>query len=144
MLGYNVTFPLSLVLNKKVITKYQMLFRHLLNCNYLERSLSMTWLEGARKKSGVRKGDKLYHVSQLMSTLRGKMLHFIHQMSYYIFFEVIEPQWNALEESIVKSETIDQLIKLHDDFLNSCLKECMLTNPKLVAVFIQKKLTIGF
>jgi gamma-tubulin complex component 2 len=131
MLGYNVIFPLSLVLNKKVITKYQMLFRHLLICKYLERSLSNTWLKGTRKTSNV---DENYRPSYIMCSLHGKMLHFIHQMTYYMFFEVIEPQWNIMETSIIKALTVSDLLSHHDNFLNSCLKECMLTNQKLIAV----------
>ena len=31
--------------------------------------------------------------------------------------------------------TVDQVLNGHDDFLNTCLKECMLTNPKLIKVY---------
>jgi gamma-tubulin complex component 2 len=108
-----------------------MLFRHLLICKYLERSLSNTWLEGSRNTSKV---NKNYRPSYIMCSLRGKMLHFIHQMTYYMFFEVIEPQWNIMETSIIKALTVSDLLLLHENFLNSCLKECMLTNQKLIAV----------
>lgn len=104
MLGYNVGFPLSLVINKKVIIKYQMLFRHLLKCKYLERSLTSTWLDGAKMGENMcfSEGQVTFKsVRNQISALRGKMLHFIHQMTYYMFFEVIEPQWNFLESSIM-------------------------------------------
>ena len=131
MLGYNAVFPLSLILSKKVITKYQMLFRHLLNCKCLERSLSACWL--GRKTKRVF-GDGYSHLSASFAALQGKMLHFINQISYYMFFEVIEPQWHIMEESIVKAATVDDLLSFHENFLNSCLKECMLTNSKLIGV----------
>ncbi|KAJ3130082.1 Gamma-tubulin complex component 2 [Physocladia obscura] len=42
-LGYNSTFPISLIINKRVITKYQLLFRHLLHCKNVERMLTNVW-----------------------------------------------------------------------------------------------------
>ena len=40
---YKVEWPLSLVLSKYALTKYQLLFRHLFHCKNLERLLSATW-----------------------------------------------------------------------------------------------------
>ena len=40
---YTVQWPLSLVLNKVVLTRYQMLFRHLFYSKYVERQLSAIW-----------------------------------------------------------------------------------------------------
>ena len=31
--------------------------------------------------------------------------------------------------------TVNQVMACHDDFLDTCLKECMLTNPKLIKVY---------
>ena len=42
-LDYSVQWPLSLVLSKYAITKYQLLFRHLFHCKHLERLLALTW-----------------------------------------------------------------------------------------------------
>ena len=38
-LGYKVTWPLSLVLDKKTIACYQMIFRHLFYCKHVEQLL---------------------------------------------------------------------------------------------------------
>ncbi|KAJ3307096.1 Gamma-tubulin complex component 2 [Kappamyces sp. JEL0829] len=137
-LGYSVSFPLSLVLNKKIMTKYQMIFRHLFKCKYLERCLGATWLEETKASSLAKKSPSVKNGSQvivLLASLRGKMLHFIQQFVYFMFFEVIDPQWRALESSIREVTTVEELLKIHDDFLDTCLKECMLTNPKLIVIF---------
>eukprot|EP01052_Picozoa_sp_SAG31_P031681 SAG31_NODE_3383_length_4335_cov_2.093012_3_plen_235_part_00 len=42
-LDYSVQWPLSLVLSRYAITKYQLLFRHLFHCKHLERLLASTW-----------------------------------------------------------------------------------------------------
>jgi gamma-tubulin complex component 2 len=40
---YTVQWPLSLVISKMVLTRYQMLFRHLFYSKYVERQLSAIW-----------------------------------------------------------------------------------------------------
>ncbi|KAH6575198.1 hypothetical protein BASA60_005145 [Batrachochytrium salamandrivorans] len=149
-LGYSVSFPLSLVINRKVLTKYQMIFRQLFLCKYIERLLSGTWigqnklqttLGGQRARGDFRKRsmDTIPLTSRSlisrMSLLRERMLHFIKMFMYYVFFDVIEPNWYVMETQLRKATTVDEILVSHDDFLNSCLKECMLTHPKLIRVF---------
>ena len=42
-LDYIVTWPLSIVLSRRALTKYQLQFRHLFFCKYVERELSTSW-----------------------------------------------------------------------------------------------------
>ncbi|KAI8905007.1 Spc98 family-domain-containing protein [Gorgonomyces haynaldii] len=140
MLSYNTVFPLSLVLSKRTLSKYQMLFRHLLKCKYTERLLSGAWLSTnklhsrlANKRLDIEEQE--HQVLNQMAALRGKMLHFVQQMIWHLFVQVIEPQWIQMESRIHQSKTVDQLLETHDDFLNSSLKESMLTQPKLLSVF---------
>jgi gamma-tubulin complex component 2 len=101
-LGYNITFPISLILNKKVITKFQMIFRHLFACKYLERCLTFTLLQGLKLSddSGSYENRMQSSIKNNMAALCSKMLHFVQQMTYYMFFDVIEPHWNVLEEKM--------------------------------------------
>lgn len=68
------------------------------------------------------------------------MLAFVQQILAFATFEVLEPNWRKLEEKLEggKVETVDQLLRDHVDFLDTCLKECMLTSAKLLraSVFI--------
>ena len=68
--------------------------------------------------------------------LRARMLAFIQQILAFATFEVLEPNWRKLEGKLEagKVETVDQLLRDHVDFLDTCLKECMLTSSKLVTV----------
>jgi gamma-tubulin complex component 2 len=133
-LGYSVSFPLTLVINKKILTKYQMIFRHLFKCKYLERCLGSTWLDETKIHSSKKLSNTQQFMIAQMSLLRGKMLHFIQQFIYFMFFEVIDPQWKLMEAAVRDANTVEELLRSHDDFLDTCLKECMLTNPKLIAV----------
>ena len=42
-LDYTVKWPLSLVISRKALFKYQMLFRHIFHCKLVERQLCATW-----------------------------------------------------------------------------------------------------
>lgn len=64
--------------------------------------------------------------------LRARMLSFVQQILAFAAFEVLEPNWRKLEAKLEKVTTVDQLLRDHVDFLDTCLKECMLTSQKLV------------
>ena len=68
--------------------------------------------------------------------LRARMLAFVQQILAFTTFEVLEPNWRKLEGKLEagKVETVDQLLRDHVDFLDTCLKECMLTSSKLLRV----------
>ena len=80
-------------------------------------------------------------------TLRARMLVFVQQLLYFCTAEVIEPNWQALMAKLNAKEhskdgtspvrTVDELMQDHVDFLDTCLKECMLTNSRLLRVSIQ-------
>merc|ERR1712179_716623 len=42
--GYDVQWPISLVLNRKSLAQYQMLLRHLRHCKHVERLLTNVWI----------------------------------------------------------------------------------------------------
>lgn len=65
------------------------------------------------------------------------MLSFVQQILAFVTFEVLEPNWRALEAKLAKVTTVDQLLRDHVDFLDACLKECMLTSSKLLKVSFQ-------
>ncbi len=72
------------------------------------------------------------------------MLAFVQQILAFATFEVLEPNWRKLEERLEagKVETVDQLLRDHVDFLDTCLKECMLTSSKLLKVGLPFNLRI--
>eukprot|EP00455_Lapot_gusevi_P053156 TRINITY_DN8235_c0_g1_i5.p1 TRINITY_DN8235_c0_g1~~TRINITY_DN8235_c0_g1_i5.p1 ORF type:complete len:189 (+),score=42.50 TRINITY_DN8235_c0_g1_i5:99-665(+) len=69
------------------------------------------------------------------------MLHFVQNIAYYFMIEVLEPQWAALELQLRKATTVDEVLKLHDQFLDQCLRRCLLTHPELFKLLA--KLTVA-
>ena len=66
--------------------------------------------------------------------LRARMLAFVQQILAFATGEVLEPHWRSLEKKLEGVQTVDQLLRDHVDFLDTCLKECMLTSSKLLKV----------
>jgi gamma-tubulin complex component 2 len=135
-LDYNVKFPLSLVISRKTILRYQLLFRFLLHLKHVEQSLSSMWIE--QKTTAWRRPVPSHSDFEKwrlrVFLLRARMLSFVQQILAFATFEVLEPNWRALEAKLAKVTTVDQLLRDHVDFLDTCLKECMLTSSKLLRV----------
>ena len=88
--GYDVQWPISLVLNRKSLACYQMLLRHLLYCKYVEKLLTNVWINTKVLKDH---SDSIYNASL---ALKQKMIHFLQNLEYYMTFEVLEPTWEDL------------------------------------------------
>ena len=135
-LDYTVKFPLSLIISRKAILKYQLLFRHLLSFKHLEQILTSTWLEHI--KSPAWRKRTLHPLVEKWKArvfmLRARMLAFIQQMFAFAVSEVLEGNWRGMMVKLENVQTVDQLLRCHNDFLDTCLKECMLTNNKLLKV----------
>lgn len=160
---YAMPFPLSLVVSRVTLTRYQLLFRYLLSLKHLETDLAKCWGEQGKNTAWKHqsRNPRIELWKRKAWTLRARMLVFVQQLVYYCTSEVIEPNWTSLmsrlneegkegakgkgktteEESGVK-RTVDELMQDHVDFLATCLKECMLTNSKLLRVSGQVLLEI--
>ncbi|KAI9800861.1 MAG: hypothetical protein M1825_003644 [Sarcosagium campestre] len=169
-LDYSVPFPLSLVISRKTVLRYQLLFRYLLSLRHLETQLVASWTEHSKAASWRHKpadNPKLELWKRRAWTLRARMLVFVQQLLYFCTAEVIEPNWQGLMARLKVGEspgkadpsglassglggpippqqqqqqqqqvnrTVDELMQDHVDFLDTCLKECMLTNSKLLRI----------
>lgn len=145
-LDYSVKFPLSLVLSRKSITYYQMIFRHLLRLKHLERVFQDTWTEHLKTPAWRRRSPypELQAWKGRVFALRARMYDFIQQMFDFAVSEVLEVRWGELRDKLAKCETVDQLLKDHDNFLNTCTNECLLTNERLLDVRAELGLCLPF
>lgn len=128
-LEYKVRWPLSLIISKKALTKYQLIFRHLFYCKHVERQLNNTWRNHQSKKE-----LELGNAFRASYVLRHRMLGFLQNLAYYMMVEVLGPNWHTLEEQLKQVETVDQVLLHHNAFLDQCLRECLLTNQALLKI----------
>lgn len=81
---YKCRFPLNLIFNKKSMSKYQVLFRFLFWCKYIERQLNSVWLAlQSTKEIPLQFYTPAYLLNQ-------RMINFIKNFIYYLCYEVIE------------------------------------------------------
>ena len=151
-LDYSVPFPLSLVISRKTVLRYQLVFRHILSLRHLESLLVTAWLDHSKVRSWRHKSSdrRVESWKRRAWNLRAKMLVFVQQLLYFCTAEVIEPNWQNLMDRVNGTDadgsevtvngikrlnrTVDELMQDHVDFLDTCLKECMLTQAKLLKV----------
>ncbi|KAF1353356.1 Spc98 family-domain-containing protein [Delphinella strobiligena] len=148
-LDYAVPFPLSLVVSRVTLTRYQLLFRYILSLRHLETLLVSSWTEHSKVSTWHRKSSdrRIEFWKRRAWCLRSRMLCFVQQLLYFCTNEVIEPNWLAFMSRLKSAEsgedaveggkvkrTVDELMQDHVDFLATCLKECMLTNSKLLRI----------
>lgn len=62
------------------------------------------------------------------------MLNFVQNLMYYMMFEVLEPNWLVLEGKLLSAATIDNVLADHNDFLDKCLRDCMLSNREILMI----------
>lgn len=49
-------------------------------------------------------------------------------------FEVFESSWNIFEEGIRKVANIDDVIVHHNNFLDTCLRDCLITSKSFLNI----------
>ncbi|TYJ49124.1 hypothetical protein E1A91_A01G112900v1 [Gossypium mustelinum] len=127
-LSYKIQWPLSIVISRKALTKYQLIFRFLFHCKHVERQLCGAW----QMHQGVRALNSHGTAISRSSLLCRSMLRFINSLLHYLTFEVLEPNWQVMHGRLQTAKSIDEVIQHHDFFLDKCLKECLLLLPELI------------
>jgi len=113
-----IQWPLNLIFSKKNIMKYKLLFRHLIRLKFIEKLLYDTFASQQDFK-------ELNIQSKLKDSffLRDCMLNFIKNLIYYLFNEVIEPNYLQLMKNLNTAKSMEEVINYHDIFLDKCINE---------------------
>ena len=135
VLDYRAPWPVSLVLSRRALTKYQLLFRHVFHCKHVERQLCRAWQTHQATRAAAAAGGGEGNAAGCLGRayiLSQRMLHFLQNFTYYLMCEVVEPNWHQFENALGEARTVDELIDLHESFLDACMKEGMLFWPKIL------------
>ena len=131
------------------MTHYLMLFNALWRAKRLEWLLSGVWKNlASMHKMQSRMVPELSPLLHIANLLASEMIHFIHQLAYYITFEVMECSWDILIKQLRQAESLDQVgfndaiivrrsltfylksnskvIEAHEEFLQTLLKRALL------------------
>lgn len=129
---YTISWPVSLIVSKIDVIKYQLLFRYLFHCKYVERELEGCWTSLAQVKGANRNLARRFART---FALRHRMLQFLRNMLFYAVADVLEPNWRTFEASFEAATTIDEILTFHSRFLDTCISQCMLSNENHIRVF---------
>jgi gamma-tubulin complex component 2 len=129
VIDYKVRWPLTLIIGRNALTKYQLIFRHLFFCKYVERQLCTTWQHHQSTKE-----LELQAIFSSSYCLRQRMLHFVKNYIYYLVVEVLEQKWHNFQQALNSVATIDNIMNHHNTFLDECLKESLIMDPELFHV----------
>lgn len=128
-LDYMVQWPISIVLSRRAITKYQLLSRLLYFSKHVESRLLSSWKDHQNTKD--------LNVRQALGSsfcLRHRMLHFLQNFVYYMTLEVIGPRAHEMQTGMANAQDMDEVLALHEKFLDSCLEECLLASQGLLQI----------
>nr|CAD7264977.1 unnamed protein product [Timema shepardi] len=128
LLPYDLTFQMSKILS--IETQEEKDSRIRIWIRGLKENLRV-WISNKVGKSFHLKNAKMYVPA---FALRQRMLNCIQNLEYYMMVEVIEPNWLAFLSKINNVNNVDEVLVCHSDFLDTCLKDCMLTNPDLLRI----------
>lgn len=109
-LDYSVPFPLSLIISRKTIIRYQLILRYTLSLRHLENTLIESWSESNKATSWIhRSTNRRIEVWKRRAwNLRARMLVFVQQMLFYATAEVLEPQWQKLMTRVDALESAEE------------------------------------
>ena len=118
-LQYTVHGPLATILELNM-GKYQELFKPLWKAKHTEFVLDNIWKEQMlNAKLLGNYCQELAPVTNRLHAYTSEMVHFIHQMQYYILFEVIECSWVAFIKRVQSAKALDDILEAHEQFLNA-------------------------
>lgn len=135
-LQYTVHGPLSTILELNM-GRYRELFKPLWKAKHTEFVLDNIWKDQMlnAKRLGTF-GKEVAPISYKLHFYTSEMIHFIHQMQYYILFEVIECSWVAFIKRVQTSKTLDTILEAHENFLNQVRVGIFLDNETKQTLYL--------
>lgn len=125
VLEYDVKWPLNLILSERSLTCYQILFRHIFLCHFVQRQLLSVWMDNRTARTYALKAVTGYSEA---FALRQKMLLFLHNRIFFMLIAVVEPHYRSFITKVNQFSQVDELASEHSHFVDACLRDCMLSN----------------
>jgi len=119
-LKYKIAYPMNLIFTRTVHLKYQLIFRHLLYCRHVERLLVEVWTIHLSAKGIDNLGFRQPFATRMV------MMHTCRNYIFYATMEVLEPRYQEMMAKMNTCQTLDDVIKVHDGFLDTCLRELLI------------------
>lgn len=127
-LDYHVDGPIATVFTRECMSHYLRVFNFLWRAKRMEYTLTDIWKGQMCNAKLLKTMPELSGVLHQCHILASEMVHFIHQMQYYITFEVLECSWDELWNKVQRAQDLDHIIAAHEVFLDTIISRCLLDN----------------
>lgn len=135
-LQYTVDGPLATILELNM-GKYQELFKPLWKAKHTEFILDNIWKEQLLEAKRLAKlWPEITPIFYRLHSISAEMIHFVHQMQYYILFEVIECSWVNFIKKVQSAKALDDILDAHEVFLSTVRVGCFLDHETKQTLFI--------
>lgn len=121
-LEYRLSGPLKTVLLDSFSSRgYLRVFNFLWRIQWVSASLQRAWsLMALGARTHRLTGTKWIFVRKICQ----QMMQFIHELQYYLSYEVIETSWAQLQSKINdKSLTVDEIVRAHHEYLEQIMQK---------------------
>ncbi|XP_006003777.1 gamma-tubulin complex component 3 [Latimeria chalumnae] len=125
-LDYHVDGPIATVFTRECMSHYLRVFNFLWRAKRMEYILTDIWKGQMCNAKLLKSIPELSGVLHQCHILASEMVHFIHQMQYYITFEVLECSWDELWNKVQQARDLDHIIAAHEVFLDTVITRCLL------------------
>ncbi|KAI1885373.1 hypothetical protein AGOR_G00219470 [Albula goreensis] len=125
-LDYHVDGPIATVFTRECMSHYLRVFNFLWRAKRMEYTLTDIWKGQMCNAKLLKSMPELSGVLHQCHILASEMVHFIHQMQYYITFEVLECSWDELWNKVQQAQDLDHIIAAHEVFLSTITSRCLL------------------
>ncbi|XP_060922876.1 gamma-tubulin complex component 3 [Limanda limanda] len=127
-LDYHVEGPIATLFTRDCMGHYLRVFNFLWRAKRMEYTLTDIWKGQMCNAKLLKTMPELSGALHQCHILASEMVHFIHQMQYYITFEVLECCWDELWNKVQQAQDLDHIIAAHEVFLDSIISRCLLDN----------------
>lgn len=125
-LDYHVDGPISTVFTPECMIHYLRIFNFLWRAKRMEYCLTEMWKQQMTTRRMLKSLPEVSPILHMCHMLGTEMIHFVHQMQYYITFEVLECCWAELKKQVTEASDLDHIIAAHETFLDQVLNRCLL------------------
>ncbi|KAF6252370.1 Spc98 family-domain-containing protein [Scenedesmus sp. NREL 46B-D3] len=129
LLTVNLSWPISLVVSKRQLLHYQVIFKQLLSLKWAERDLGQAWqsMRATKRLSGEdQQRWRAWHM------LCSQLTYVVGEVLRFTSIDVLEPLWGDMEARLLGAGNMDEVICLHNAFLSAALQRCLLTETHMV------------
>lgn len=113
----NLKWPLQLIFNPRVISKYNSFLQFFLRVTRVQLGLQQAWVQG-QKATGA---EKRVSVLPRVWSLRSRMSFVVDNLQYYLKIDVLESQFKKMLVTVESVRDFDSLCAAHNEFLSQLM-----------------------